>query len=50
MELNILNYDDKSGEDELERSKLVGGKGVFVHKYRRLIVICLIMIMCLKLR
>ena len=29
----FLNYDDKSGEDELERSKLVGGKGVFVHKY-----------------
>ena len=28
-----MNYDDKSGEDELERSKLVGGKGVFVHKY-----------------
>ncbi len=29
----FLNYDDKSEEDELDRSSLIDGKGVFVHKY-----------------
>lgn len=30
----FLDYDDGSGLDELDRSKLVNGQGVFVHQYK----------------